>query len=160
MQLATWNWLQRDSGAVRNANEEVILCLLEVIPNEPSFENRNNWGVYPPHASRALGLGQGQDLPARPLLLERVGQCMLVDGRYSETVWVFRDVDNYNSKHSKARTDLFRCQRRLIEAQHWNGQFQEVIQLSEQLISPQGDELEESNPDFFKCQKFPCRSLP
>ena len=81
--LAIRNWLSENCHITEWASKAVTR-LAEVFPNS-RHENRNVWRAYLPHASYALlSPDVGQNKEHRVELLEKVGMCLLSDGRYSE----------------------------------------------------------------------------
>jgi tetratricopeptide (TPR) repeat protein len=81
--LAIRNWLSENCHITEWASKAVTR-LAEVFPNS-RHENRNVWRAYLPHASYALlSPDVGRDREDRVELLEKVGMCLLRDGRYNE----------------------------------------------------------------------------
>ncbi len=81
--LATRNWL-RDQGSLGACCQKTINRLAEVFPND-DHENRRLWRSYLPHSRFALACRLvSRNDEGRLVLLEKLGLCLIRDGRYSE----------------------------------------------------------------------------
>ncbi|KAL9624965.1 MAG: hypothetical protein Q9160_001012 [Pyrenula sp. 1 TL-2023] len=84
VQLATRNWLKMKDKLV----DCVIASLrrAQLLFPTDHYENKSIWTLYAPHAQRLCEGNMAEDLPERYNLLEKMGLCFIVDGKYSDAV--------------------------------------------------------------------------
>ena len=81
--LATRNWL-REKGSLGEWCQKTINRLAEVFPKD-DHENRRLWRSYLPHSRFALACRLvPRDTEGRLVLLEKLGLCLIREGRYAE----------------------------------------------------------------------------
>lgn len=108
--LATRNWLRKEEQTTQ-WTKRVITRLEEMFPND-DHQNRTLWRGYLPHAQYILTSNTSSSDPEpRCSLLERVGCCLLSDGRYNESEKSFTQVlevktQSLGLKHPKTLTTM------------------------------------------------------
>ena len=82
--LAMRNWL-KEKNMFLSWNRKTVGRLEELFPI-PNYDNKAIWETYLPHARYILtSTLSSEGVTEKLLLLEKVGQCQLIEGKYSES---------------------------------------------------------------------------
>jgi tetratricopeptide (TPR) repeat protein len=84
VQLAARNWLTME-GSLTDCTKACITRMAQLFPTR-DHKHKRTWTAYLPHARRLYKDGAVKDLPERYRLLEKMGLCFVVDGKYDEAV--------------------------------------------------------------------------
>ncbi|KKA23726.1 kinesin light chain 1, partial [Rasamsonia emersonii CBS 393.64] len=137
--LATRNWLQMENSLSKWV-AKAIVRLDEVFPSN-DHTNRDLWRAYLPHALYVVRSDLGDEVPEKLSLLEKLGLCLLSDGRYNDAEMSFVHVtetrkrvlgeEDLSTLVSMANLALTYCnQGRWTEAEELN---KEVLEISKRV---------------------------
>ena len=90
VQLAARNWLTINSLLDKNMKDG-IRRMVKLFPT-PNYKHKSIWMIYLPHAQRLCEGRSNEELPGRYVLLEKMGLCFVVDGKYREAVEMHHEV--------------------------------------------------------------------
>ncbi|KAE8134120.1 hypothetical protein BDV38DRAFT_286145 [Aspergillus pseudotamarii] len=142
--LATRSWMRRNQQFtlfIRKTAER----LTEAFPND-DHTDRNLWRAYLPHALSLLEEDEFKGQQEQYIdLLEKVGDCLVSDGRYSEAEALFCDARGIRQRRNgKAHlstlvsmsklASVYSCQGRFTEAEALNI---EVLETRNQILGPE-----------------------
>ncbi|KIX03666.1 uncharacterized protein Z518_07219 [Rhinocladiella mackenziei CBS 650.93] len=84
VRLAARNWLKTER-TLSDWTKAGVLRVAELFPTR-DYKHKGTWTVLLPHAQRLCEDIEDRDLPERYQLLEKMGLCFVVDGKYNEAV--------------------------------------------------------------------------
>jgi tetratricopeptide (TPR) repeat protein len=118
--LAARSWLRKE-GTLPDWTKACLTRLAKLFPTR-DHKHKGIWTVYLPHAKRLCEDSGVKDLPERYELLEKMGRCFVVDGKYNEAVKTHTTVVQWREHRlgSSERQTLDACNN-LGEAFQWNG---------------------------------------
>jgi tetratricopeptide (TPR) repeat protein len=128
--LATRNWL-REQGALSGWAEKAVARLTEIFPNS-DHENRSMWTAYLPHARHIVGPNLLEESSReRFVLLEKIGLCLVVDGKYVEAEEMQSRVFEWRKRTlGEEHPDTLRSANNLAEALERAGNYREAERLN------------------------------
>jgi tetratricopeptide (TPR) repeat protein len=145
--LATRNWLrQQDSLLGWTAN--AIARLVDVLPNDPN-QNRTMWRTYLPHAQYIYTSDLFQeDLEESLLLLQKLGLCLLSDGRWNEAEIPFMQVMEERKRVlGQEHPDTLTSMANLASTYRNQGRWKEAEELFVQVMETSLRVLVQEHPD-------------
>lgn len=83
--LAGRKWLRTEERSLGDWTKTTIERVAELFPLRAQ-QHKSIWTTYLPHAQRLCDNHDMEDVPARYQLLEKMGLCFAVDGKYDEAV--------------------------------------------------------------------------
>ncbi|OGM48646.1 hypothetical protein ABOM_002049 [Aspergillus bombycis] len=125
--LATRNWLRKE-GKLEHWQKAAMNRLTEVLPT-PSFDNMPLWIHYLPHAEQAIEyeattMGVGEESWHKFPLYEKVGACLLTNGRYADAEVLLRESRDWREKTlGPCHITTFECAINLGRALNCTGKF-------------------------------------
>jgi tetratricopeptide (TPR) repeat protein len=147
VRLATRNWL-RDQNTLLNWTETTTKRVAELFP-EVEHENKDKWTLYMPHTQTLCAFDIGGDLKERYFLLERMGLCLMADGKYNEAVKVNSSVVLWREKKlSCLHEDTLRAYNHLGRALDAHGYWSGAERYLKQAYEGQKRELSPEHPDI------------
>ncbi|OAP63059.1 hypothetical protein AYL99_02286 [Fonsecaea erecta] len=140
--LAARSWL-RKQGKLRDWQKACIIRLAELFPQR-DYQYKNVWTAYLPHAQRLCEESETEDFPKRYRLLEKMGLCLIADGKFGEAVDAHRAVVHWREKKlGISDEETLRAYNNLGEALNWKGDhhvaekyLQKALQLQE-ILGPE-----------------------
>ncbi|KIX00980.1 uncharacterized protein Z518_10046 [Rhinocladiella mackenziei CBS 650.93] len=120
VQLAARNWLKL-KGSLTDWMRTCITRIAQVFPTR-DYKHKSIWTVYLPHAQRLCEENEVEHFPDRYRLLEKMGLCFVVDGKYDEAVKAHTATvqwREYNLGASEQQT--LEAYNNLGEALNWKG---------------------------------------
>ncbi|KIW09738.1 hypothetical protein PV08_12022 [Exophiala spinifera] len=84
VQLAARNWLKMENS-LSDWTKSCLEHVAEIFPAR-QHHNRGIWTIYLPHAQRICDDDAVQDCAERYELLEKMGLCFIVDGKYTDAI--------------------------------------------------------------------------
>ncbi|OCK75506.1 putative kinesin light chain, partial [Lepidopterella palustris CBS 459.81] len=144
--LATRNWL-RIGGSLGRWTDIAVTRLAEVFPSD-DHRNKVIWAAYLPHAHYVLKSGtMVQDTKERMTLLQKVGLCLLAEGRYSEAEASFLQVLEIRKKVlGQEHPDTLISMANLASTYGNQGRWKEAEELDVQIIETSSRVLGEEHP--------------
>ncbi|KIW74162.1 hypothetical protein Z517_12572 [Fonsecaea pedrosoi CBS 271.37] len=120
--LAVRNWL-RTQGTLGDWMKASLSRVTELFPTR-DHKHRGVWTLYLPHAQRLCGDEKVEDSSERYQLLEKMGLCFIVDGKYDEAVKMHSAVVEWREKNLEPLQELtLSGYNNLGEALNWKGDF-------------------------------------
>ncbi|KIX04501.1 uncharacterized protein Z518_05371 [Rhinocladiella mackenziei CBS 650.93] len=120
VQLAARKWLKVE-GSLFNWTKACLMRVAELFPTR-DHKHKGTWTIYLPHAQRLCEDREVQDLPERYRLLEKMGLCFVVDGKYNEAVKAHTTVVQWRENSLEtAREQILEAYNNLGEAFNWKG---------------------------------------
>jgi tetratricopeptide (TPR) repeat protein len=127
--LSTRNWLKMRESLL-NCTQTVIGRLCKLFPTR-EHENKDKWILYMPHAQYLCASALSEDFNERYALLEKLGLCLVIDGKYEEAVrmhssvvlWREKELGNMNESTLEAYDNLgeaLRVQGHWVEAEKYS----------------------------------------
>jgi hypothetical protein len=104
VQLAARNWLQSE-GSLTDWTKDCLTRVAELFPTR-DHQYRNIWALYLPHAQRICEDKAVIDCPERYQLLEKMGLCFIIDGKYTDAVASHRTVVQWREKNIGASEEI------------------------------------------------------
>jgi hypothetical protein len=122
VQLAARSWL-KNQGLLLKRTKTCTTWLAQRFPTR-AYENKSVWTAYFPHARRlcdAMGL---EELPERYQLLEKMGLCYMMEGKYDDAVKAHAAVVKWR-EHAFGGTEdqTLEAYNNIGEALHWGGKW-------------------------------------
>ena len=120
--LSTRNWLKMNESLL-NCTQTAIGRLCKLFPTR-KHENKDKWTLYMPHAQYLCASTLSEDFNERYILLQKLGLCLVIDGKYKEAVrihssvvrWREKELGNMNESTLDAYDDLGEA---LRDLGHW-----------------------------------------
>ena len=94
--LSTRNWLKMRESLL-NCTQTAIGRLYKLFPTR-EHENKDKWILYMPHAQYLCASALSEDFNERYALLEKLGLCLVIDGKYEEAVRMHSSVVLWREK--------------------------------------------------------------
>jgi tetratricopeptide (TPR) repeat protein len=146
VQLAVRNWLGME-GTLRDWMKACTIRLARLFPNR-NYEHKTTWTKYLPHAQRISKGNDGEDIPEQYQLLEKMGLCFIVDGKYDEAVAAHRIVVDWRKKKMGiGDRSTLRAYSNLGEALTWKGEWSFAEKYLLQAFNKQNELLGLEHPD-------------
>jgi tetratricopeptide (TPR) repeat protein len=147
VRLATRNWL-RDQNTLLNWTETTTKRVAELFP-KVVHENKDKWTLYMPHTRTLCAFDIGGDMKERYSLLEKMGLCLMADGKYNEAVKAKSSVVFWREKKlGSLHEDTLRAYNRLGGALNTHGYWSEAERYLKQAYEGQKRELSPEHPDI------------
>ncbi|ERF70439.1 hypothetical protein EPUS_04717 [Endocarpon pusillum Z07020] len=96
VRLATRNWLRKENTLL-DCTERTIQRVSELFPSG-DHEYKDTWTLYMPHGQILIASELGKDLEEWYCLIEKMGQCLMTDGKYNEAVKMYSSVVRWREK--------------------------------------------------------------
>jgi tetratricopeptide (TPR) repeat protein len=146
VRLATRNWL-RNQNTLQNWTEITMKRVAELFPTE-DHKNKEKWTLYMPHAQTLCAYDISGDLEERYFLLQKMGQCLLADGKYNEAVKIHYFVVLWMEKMLGClHEDTLKSYDNLGEALSTQGHWREAERYHKQGYKGQKEKLGLDHPD-------------
>ncbi|RMZ89583.1 hypothetical protein DV736_g3190, partial [Chaetothyriales sp. CBS 134916] len=118
--LAARNWLRRE-GSLCDWTKSSLRRMAELFPTR-DHRHKDIWTIYLPHAERLCEDAEVVDLPERYDVLEKMGLCFVVDGKYDAAVKVHTAVVQWRERGSGTSEErILEAYNNLGEALQWSG---------------------------------------
>ncbi|KIX06336.1 uncharacterized protein Z518_04312 [Rhinocladiella mackenziei CBS 650.93] len=118
VRLAARNWLKMD-GCLFDWTKVSISHVAELFPTR-DHRHKKTWTVYLPHAQQLCDDSGVRDLHERYRLLEKMGLCFVVDGKYDEAVLAHTAVVKWReSSPETSEEQILTAYNNLGEAFNW-----------------------------------------
>lgn len=145
VQHAVKIWMRRQD-IVHVWGKRTISHLAAIFPNR-SWENRNLWREYAPHAIRVLQNTSGINTSERAQLCLSLGLCLEVDGRIQESFAYVSECASWrNQALPEVNFDRQQAQYHLAAGYALNGQDDEAREILEKVVAIRNRILPERNP--------------
>ncbi|KAL6404711.1 hypothetical protein AUP68_11539 [Ilyonectria robusta] len=132
--LATQLWIE-EQGIAEKVQWDAIKHLKMVFPDD-EWENREVWQQFLPHALNMLRVSVEIEEEEFTDLGFWVGRCLLVDGRITEAVRMFKKVVTIRERTlADTHPDRLASQHTLASAYLANGQVAEAVQLLKEVVT-------------------------
>ncbi|KAJ5090083.1 hypothetical protein N7532_008767 [Penicillium argentinense] len=157
VQLSTRAWIT-ESRKTEQTITTVIQHMNETFPSS-QYTNRAIWREYLPHAVGILQRDEVKDLSERYILLSKVGNCVLADGRAKEAVSLFQDVVAVRNRTlHEGHPSRLASQHELARAYESNGQIKQAVELLEHVVTVHERTLDEEHPNRLASQHILARA--
>ena len=145
-------WLDQEIDDSLATEEVAIEHLNRIFPSN-DWENRLMWRPFLPHVLPLMKDARLRQNKTLQSLGHRLGLCLHVDGRITETVGIFLILASIQ-KQTLAEThpDRLASQHELARAYVANGQVQEAIEILEHVVAIQKQTLAETHPSRLRSQ--------
>jgi hypothetical protein len=148
--LAIRIWLARERRET-DIREAAMKHMANVFPFG-SYENREVWRAYLPHASRLMRFKDNNDTAAAAALALGLGVCLKEDGRNGEAVlWLKQSCEWRETYLIEDDPDRLASQHELAGAYQANGQISEAVTLLEHVVKIR-EKLAEDHPSRLASQ--------
>ena len=120
VQLAARNWL-KIKGSLADWTTACITRMAQLFPTR-DHQHKSTWTLYLPHAQRLCAESCVEELSERYDLLEKMGLCSVVDGKYDEAVKIHTVVVQWREQElGTSEQKTLRAYSNLGEALDWRG---------------------------------------
>ena len=145
VQLAARNWLKMN-GSLRDWTKGCITRVAELFPTR-DHKYKSTWTAYLPHAQRLCEDSEVKDLPERYWLLEKMGLCFVVDGKYNKAVKAHTAVVQWREKGPEiSGSQILEAYNNLGEALQWNGDLRAAEMYLQRALKGQQEVLGVEHP--------------
>jgi tetratricopeptide (TPR) repeat protein len=125
----------------------MILTLVELFPTR-DHKHKGTWTVYLPHAQRFCEDREVEDLPERYRLLEKIGLCFIIDGKYDEATKTHATVVQWReNKFGTLEQQTLYAYNNLGEALNLNDDRRAAEMYLEKALKGQKEILKAEHPD-------------
>jgi tetratricopeptide (TPR) repeat protein len=143
--LTTRNWLRMENSLPY----WMMACMRRVAKLFPTRDHKNKgtWTIYLPHGQRLCADRCVEELSERYDLLEKMGLCSFMDGRYNEAVTLHTTVVQWR-EHKLGTSDqqTLEAFSSLGEALNWRGDWSTAERYLQQAFKGQRETLSQEHP--------------
>ncbi|KIX02910.1 uncharacterized protein Z518_08853 [Rhinocladiella mackenziei CBS 650.93] len=145
VQLAARNWLKME-GSFPTWIKACITRTAQIFPTR-EYRNKGTWTAYLPHAQRLCEGRDVEDLPERYELLEKMGLCFVIDGKYGDAVRSHSAVVQWRQyTFGASELPTLRAYSYLGEALIWKGNWSAAEWYLQQALNGQRETLGQEHP--------------
>jgi tetratricopeptide (TPR) repeat protein len=145
VQLAARNWLKME-GLLIGRTKVCITHMAQIFPTR-DHKHKSIWTLYLPHAQRLCVDSYVEEISERYDLLEKMGLCLVVDGKYTEAVKMHTATVQFREDTLGAsEKETLSAYNNLGEALNWKGNWSMAEEFLQQAVNGQLETLGPEDP--------------